>query len=442
MSDSNNSHAYKIKLLDGAASYPSWATKMLDILTDQDMDKYVTGSQANKLTGTVEAGDIEKWERGQCKALSSIRLRVGESPMAYIRRATTAKEAWEKLQSIYQPKGAISIIHLHRKLFRAQCDEGDDVETHIRELTELRDELANYGQAMDEAEFAVCILTSLSESWDNWVSGIELTKITDSSDIVARIIQQDQRLKAKPNLDEMALATYPKRDSRSRSINDTTKCCYHCGRPNHFSNECRDKAAGKTFTEKEKKENYERFKRFKPKKGRGKAKANIATEAPVTEDDEFALTVRAPRKAIKKDSWLLDSAASTHIVNNKSYFTQYQETPRSSVIGIALAAQPGRGTVKISSRVSDATNIIKLKDVLYVPNAPHNLICLAKIQRAGYKIQFPTNSLDVNVTSPSGKKVLHGRDTGGVYALGNISPILPDDIQNSLHLAFATQTST
>ena len=191
MSDSSNSHAYKIKLLDGAASYPSWQTKMMDILTDQDMDKYVTGSQADKPTGTVKPEDMEKWERGTRKALSSIRLRVGEAPMAYIRRSTTAKEAWNKLQSIYQPKGAISIIHLRRKLFRAQCDEGDDVETHIRELTELRDELANFGQTIEESEFAVCILTSLPDSWDNWVSGIEFTKITDSSDIVACILQQD-----------------------------------------------------------------------------------------------------------------------------------------------------------------------------------------------------------------------------------------------------------
>src|ERR1700678_4181667 len=117
MSDSSNSHAYKIKLLDGAASYPSWATKMMDILTDQDMDKYVTGPQSARPTDTVTVEDMAKWERGSRKALSSIRLRVGESPMAYIRRATTAKEAWDKLQSIYQPKGAISIIHLRQKLF-------------------------------------------------------------------------------------------------------------------------------------------------------------------------------------------------------------------------------------------------------------------------------------------------------------------------------------
>ena len=64
MSDSSNSHAYKIKLLNGAASYPSWSTKMMDILTDQDMDKYVTGPKSDRPTGTVEAEDMEKWERG------------------------------------------------------------------------------------------------------------------------------------------------------------------------------------------------------------------------------------------------------------------------------------------------------------------------------------------------------------------------------------------
>lgn len=131
MSDSNNSHAYKIKLLDGAASYTSWAVKMMDILTDQDMDKYITGPLSVKPTGTTTPEEMDKWERGTRKALSSIRLRVGESPMAYIRRSTEAKEAWDKLQSIYQPRGALTIVHLRRKIFGARCDEGVEIESHI-----------------------------------------------------------------------------------------------------------------------------------------------------------------------------------------------------------------------------------------------------------------------------------------------------------------------
>jgi hypothetical protein len=68
---------------------------------------------------------------------------------------------------------------------------------------------------IEEAEFTVCILTSLLDSWDNWVSSIELTKITNSLDIEAGIIQQDQCQKARPNSDEMALAAYPKQETRS-----------------------------------------------------------------------------------------------------------------------------------------------------------------------------------------------------------------------------------
>jgi hypothetical protein len=57
-------------------------------------------------------------------------------------------------------------------------------------------------------------------------------------------------------------------------------------------NECRDKAAGKTFTEKEKKNDYNRTKHFKGKKG-GKSKVNVAKdEAPDSEDDNFTLAIQ------------------------------------------------------------------------------------------------------------------------------------------------------
>jgi hypothetical protein len=43
--------------------------------------------------------------------------------MAYIENAKTAAEAWEKLERVYQPKGAISIIGLRRKLQpRSYCE--------------------------------------------------------------------------------------------------------------------------------------------------------------------------------------------------------------------------------------------------------------------------------------------------------------------------------
>ena len=54
--------------------------------------------------------------------------------------------------------------------------------------------------------------------------------------------------------------------------------------------------AGKTYTEKEKKQNYDRLKRFKGKKIA--TRANIAKEASKSDDDDFTLTAQALDKSL------------------------------------------------------------------------------------------------------------------------------------------------
>jgi hypothetical protein len=105
MADSSSS--YKIKPLDGAATYPTWSIKLMDILTEAGLYEYVFGSKtyrpvlapqrtvtipgntpdAPTTTQTIPAvteADIEDWETKQRKALSTIRLRVGDAPMVYV----------------------------------------------------------------------------------------------------------------------------------------------------------------------------------------------------------------------------------------------------------------------------------------------------------------------------------------------------------------------
>ncbi|CAK5269961.1 unnamed protein product [Mycena citricolor] len=126
--------AYRIKPLENAESYSSWSTKMINILMDQDLDDYVIGSKQTQPTvssDTAGAVVMEGWKKKQRKALSAIRLRVGDGPMAYIQACTTGINAWVRLQRVYQPKGAISIIRLRRQLFRTTCEEEENIEEHI-----------------------------------------------------------------------------------------------------------------------------------------------------------------------------------------------------------------------------------------------------------------------------------------------------------------------
>ncbi|KAF7371743.1 hypothetical protein MVEN_00030800 [Mycena venus] len=305
---SESSNAYRIEPLEGAQGYPTWATKIMDILTELDYDEYITGSHCEKpivpnQTGTAAIAALTEWERKQCKSLTVIRLRVAQGPMAYIQRATTGVEAWNKLQSVYQPKGAINIIRLRRQIFCMAC-EGENIEEHIRKLTDVKGALEEYGTTISEVEFAITILTSLPDSWDTWVGGIDLASIQTSDDIIACILQQANRPGAKPDSDDTALPAH----SGSSSSNHREGACFHCGRPGHRVADCCDKQNGKTYGEHQKQQNYDCYQRNKKSRGRGNrggsSKAHVAEE----KHEEDIIFVATERHGLTKDLWLLDSA--------------------------------------------------------------------------------------------------------------------------------------
>ncbi|KAF7371628.1 polyprotein [Mycena venus] len=231
MSDSSN--AYRIKPLEGAQGYPTWATKIMDILTELNYDKYITRSCCDKpiipnQTDTAAIAALTEWERKQRKALTVVCLRVAEGPMAYIQRAITGVEAWNKLQSVYQPKAAINIIRLRRQIFRMAC-EGENVEENLRKLTDVKGTLEEYGTTISEVEFAITILMSFPDLWDTWVGGIDLASIKTSDDIITCIFQQAICPAAKPNSNDTALLAH----SRSSSSNHCEGACFHCRCPSH-----------------------------------------------------------------------------------------------------------------------------------------------------------------------------------------------------------------
>jgi hypothetical protein len=61
------------------------------------------------------------------------------------------------------------------------------------------------------------------DSWDNWVSGIDLTTVKESEDIIARIIQQASRPHAKPDADDTALPAFGSKGRQGNSSGNQTR---------------------------------------------------------------------------------------------------------------------------------------------------------------------------------------------------------------------------
>ena len=184
---------YRIEPLKGPDHYPVWKILMTDILTDQELWEYVSGTVVKPAATSDTLGD---WTKKDRQALSAIRLRVAAHNLVYVAGATDSKTAWENLQNTFEPRGPIAKILLRRKLFRAQCEEGGNVEEHIRTMRGYQQEynILSPTSTLSEEDFSITLLTSLPDSWNNFIAAIDSTALADSQRLIACILEEDRRL--------------------------------------------------------------------------------------------------------------------------------------------------------------------------------------------------------------------------------------------------------
>lgn len=181
----SKSHSvYKIDPFKRAKNYPTWKIKIIDILTDLDLIEYADGTKK----APADAATKATWLKSDWKALSTIRLQVSDGPLVYISGSKTSAEVWKALKDMYEKKGLIGIVMTWQKFFRAQCKEEEDIEEHIRTLRSYQKELAALDHTVEEENFSITLLTSLSELWNAFISSVDTADLKDSYKLIARVL--------------------------------------------------------------------------------------------------------------------------------------------------------------------------------------------------------------------------------------------------------------
>ena len=334
---------------------------------------------------------LAAWKKKDRSALSAIRLRVGDKMLVYVASAELAKDAWESLKAVLETQGALGIVLAWRKLFRAEYMEGTTINDHIRTLRGYQEELHNLGQKIDSEEFSIVFLTSLLESWDNYIASIDTTALKDSAKLIARILEHDRRINLKSSEDTALVAKTGKKKRNPNIV------CWNCEEKGHIGRFCK-----------------------KPqKKGKGKdQKGKKADSAYATVDDDdfaFCRLTDDTAMAVTPDSWLADSACTSHMVKDRDLFTTYQPTPGHRVKGFGKAPGLGRGTVQIECTVEGKTTVTTLNDAVHVPDAPFNLISIGWAEEAGVKVLFANGK--VKFRTPNGKILMEGSAGGRMFEM-------------------------
>ncbi|CDO72946.1 hypothetical protein BN946_scf185002.g131 [Trametes cinnabarina] len=444
MSDDSSS-SYRIEPLT-ADNYHTWRTQMTDILAELELWENVTGAIEQPSDTNLQAA----WRKKDAKALRAIRLRVAKDALVYVQDAKTSKEAWDTLAETFQETGPIGIIEARRKLFRAQCAEGADIEEHLRKLRGYLSELHALGQTVSDADFAFIILTSLPESWNPFIRAIDPTDLTEtepgkaprltSAKLITRILQEDHRGKHDNDNNTALKAT------------DKSKItCYSCGRRGHYARECHSRSHSGQRHNRDPRRDQDQDRNGSRSKYHSEhnpcpndAHANVADDSdsdggemparqvtgtiwmarmPLDASDDTALAAYDP------DTYFLDSGATTHVIRDRTAFRDYVATPGRTIHGVGghEIAQLGHGTVALVPQAAPQTPIT-LRDAAHVPAATHNLVSVARITESGGRVSFKGNLVEIR--DGRGHLITTGKKYGRLYRL---------DVTTSSNTALATQ---
>lgn len=376
----------KIAKLDGS-NYQSWKFNLELLLVEKGLDGFIHEpfEPEPTLAGSADQAAYDKAKRiydsNQRKAWATICLHVASDQQIHIADTSTAKDAWERLSAVFDPKSVAQLVRLRRRFYAACMPEGGDLVEHITEMSQLAKQLKEQGQLVSSEEFALTVLGSLPDSFDGFLTSMNARdpKGLTWESVRPALIEEYQRKKdnSKPETALFAGKKFfrkPKTNSEAKNgnfskNNDTNPECWSCGKTGHIRYHCP--------------KNQKSTPQNPQGKGQGRPprSANAVLIGPEARDNvdkvsgesKMALfAVRTPEKG----TWCIDSGCTHHMTCSDADMSGYKAYKKPQDVYLAdnsVVQAVGEGTKEVEVSMDGKRVTLELQSCVYVPDMGKNL---------------------------------------------------------------------
>ena len=239
-------------------------------------------------------------------------------------------------------------LALRRRLYGMKLKENHHIQDHIKSMMEIFEELSVIGDPMEEEDKVVHLLASLPGSFDMLVTALEAhAEVPRLETVTERLMHEEVKLKEKVGISSeethttKALFVGERYKNTNNAGNSNGPICYFCNRVGHIKRNC----------DKLKLKQKEKFKRIQNTNNNSNNDDNKkwTENVHITErkssdsynsDSDCAGFVMVGSHALSsvsefnKNSWLVDSGATSHMCNDKDQFMELKDLKKPEKIKV------------------------------------------------------------------------------------------------------------
>ena len=168
------------------SDYDTWLMQAEALLVKHDEWIYASGIRKRPVSKAGELVPTEAqttWDQCDLKAKVYIILMISPAVLQHVKGCKTAKDVWQKLQSVYASRGPVRKAAL-QQLTLQKLHEGDDVREHLMKFFDAVDKLESMDISINEDMLVILLLYSLPASYEGFRCAMECRDELPSPEIL------------------------------------------------------------------------------------------------------------------------------------------------------------------------------------------------------------------------------------------------------------------
>ena len=375
-------------------NWPEWSYKMKQTLILYDLWDYVDMEVSLSTTNTNEytVEDQEKLKMA-AKAKARILMKVPHNYMGVIKGCQTAKQIWDKLESLYKQKSLARTTHLLKAFHNVRMEDKESTDDYITRVSSLASELEDNGREVDETAICIAVLNGLPSRYSTIIHVIE-----NYNQVLSIENVRNSLLRFESTESNGAAMVAPSKNKTKKS----RPYCAYCKRPGHHRSDCRrlkNKAQkgniGHNFDQHGVSQPQEHTKTDDMPIGHClTAIARPTQKQPPTSglraqaNKSSANFASLGSNSSTNDAWIVDSGASYHMTGDPTLIDPASRTPAYVTVTCANGTQltsEFKGNTKL---ITASSTPVQLTNVYYVPGFTHNLLSVQAAMSTGAEFHF------------------------------------------------------